>query len=131
MIGKTVLITGAARRLGRAIALDLHAAGANIVLHYRTARHEACLLAESMNALRADSLERMIEIQSLYLDNVAGILSGTMPLDSIRQMTAGLCSMKSRSRRSRRPSRNRGPLIWTVWMRSRQDVCWTGSLAIN
>ena len=56
MIGKTVLITGAARRLGRAIALDLHAAGANIVLHYRTARHEACLLAESMNALRVDSV---------------------------------------------------------------------------
>ena len=38
------------------------------------------------NALRADSLERMIEIQSLYLDNVAGIISGTMPLDSIRQI---------------------------------------------
>ena len=38
------------------------------------------------NALRADSLERMMEIQSLYLDNVAGILSGTMPLDSIRQI---------------------------------------------
>ncbi len=38
------------------------------------------------NALRADSLERMIEIQSLYLNNVAGILSGTMSLDSIRQI---------------------------------------------
>ena len=36
--------------------------------------------------LVADSLERMMEIQSLYLDNVAGILSGTMPLDSIRQI---------------------------------------------
>ena len=36
------------------------------------------------NALRADSLERMIEIQSLYLDNVAGIISGTMPqIDSL------------------------------------------------
>lgn len=38
------------------------------------------------NTLRADSLERMIAIQSLYLNNVAGILSGTMPLDSIRQI---------------------------------------------
>lgn len=38
------------------------------------------------NALRADSLEKMIAIQSLYLENVAGILSGTMPLDSIRQI---------------------------------------------
>lgn len=36
------------------------------------------------NALRADSMERVIEIQSLYLSNVSGILSGTMPLDSIR-----------------------------------------------
>lgn len=38
------------------------------------------------NALRADSLERMIAVQSLYLNNVAGILAGTIPLDSIRQI---------------------------------------------
>lgn len=38
------------------------------------------------NVLRADSLERMIQIQSLYLNNVAGILSGTMPIDSIRNI---------------------------------------------
>ena len=38
------------------------------------------------NALRADSLERMIEIQSLYLNNVMGIISGTIELDSIRQI---------------------------------------------
>lgn len=36
------------------------------------------------NALRADSLERMLTIQSLYLKNVSGILMGTAPLDSIR-----------------------------------------------
>ena len=39
-----------------------------------------------MNALRADSLERIIEVQTLYLDNVTGILTGTMPLDSIRDI---------------------------------------------
>lgn len=38
------------------------------------------------NALRADSLERMIEIQSLYLNNVAGILAGTIALDSIQEI---------------------------------------------
>ena len=38
------------------------------------------------NALRADSLERMVAIHELYLSNVAGILSGTLPLDSIRQI---------------------------------------------
>jgi lipoprotein NlpD len=36
------------------------------------------------NTLRADSLERLISIQSFYLKNVAGILSGTMPIDSAR-----------------------------------------------
>ncbi len=38
------------------------------------------------NALRADSLERMIQVQNLYLKNVSGILSGTMPVDSIRDI---------------------------------------------
>ena len=38
------------------------------------------------NALRADSLERMVAIHELYLSNVEGILSGTLPLDSIRQI---------------------------------------------
>lgn len=38
------------------------------------------------NALRADSLERMIEIQNLYLKNVTGIISGTIELDSIREI---------------------------------------------
>mgnify|MGYP001598850822 CR=1 FL=1 len=34
MISKTALVTGAAKRLGRAIALDLAGAGWNIALHY-------------------------------------------------------------------------------------------------
>ena len=38
------------------------------------------------NALRADSLERMMAIHELYLNNVTGILSGTLPIDSIRQI---------------------------------------------
>ena len=38
------------------------------------------------NALRADSLERMLEIQNLYLKNVTGIISGTIELDSIREI---------------------------------------------
>lgn len=38
------------------------------------------------NALRADSLERMVAIQSLYLENIGGILSGTMAVDSIREI---------------------------------------------
>lgn len=38
---KTALVTGAARRIGRAIALVLASEGMNLVLHYRSSRREA------------------------------------------------------------------------------------------
>jgi NAD(P)-dependent dehydrogenase (short-subunit alcohol dehydrogenase family) len=38
---KTALVTGAARRLGRAIALSLADSGHDIVVHYRSSRNEA------------------------------------------------------------------------------------------
>ena len=41
MIEKTALVTGAAKRLGRAIALELAGAGWNIALHYSTSREDA------------------------------------------------------------------------------------------
>ena len=47
-----VLITGAARRIGAAIARGLHAAGANVVLHCHRSREEAESLADTLNAAR-------------------------------------------------------------------------------
>jgi pteridine reductase len=55
LAGKTVLITGAARRVGAEIARVLHAAGANLVLHYRSSGEDAAALAAELNALRGDS----------------------------------------------------------------------------
>lgn len=55
MIGKTVLVTGAARRVGLSIARVLHAAGANVMVHYRTATADAELLVDELNTLRAGS----------------------------------------------------------------------------
>jgi pteridine reductase len=55
LTGKTVLITGAARRVGAEIARVLHAAGANLVLHYRSSREDAQALAAELNAARAAS----------------------------------------------------------------------------
>ena len=52
---KVALVTGAARRVGAAIARRLHAAGANVVLHYRGAESEAALLEKELNAARAGS----------------------------------------------------------------------------
>jgi pteridine reductase len=53
--GKTVLVTGAAKRVGCAIARELHAAGANVMLHYRTATTDAESLVGEFNALRPAS----------------------------------------------------------------------------
>jgi pteridine reductase len=53
--GKTALVTGAARRVGAAIARRLHAAGANVVLHYRDSATDADALAAELNAARAKS----------------------------------------------------------------------------
>jgi len=53
--GKTALVTGAARRIGAAIARELHAAGANVVLHYRGAEADAAALEADLNKARAGS----------------------------------------------------------------------------
>ncbi len=50
-----VLITGAARRVGAEIARTLHAAGANLVLHYRASAEHAEVLAADLNARREKS----------------------------------------------------------------------------
>lgn len=55
LAGKTVLITGGARRVGAAIARELHAAGANLAIHYRKSATEAAGLARELNELRAGS----------------------------------------------------------------------------
>lgn len=54
--GKVILITGAARRLGAASARLLHAAGANIVLHYRGSSDEAQALQQELEAQRKNSV---------------------------------------------------------------------------
>jgi pteridine reductase len=53
--GKSALVTGGARRVGAAIARRLHAAGANLMLHYRDSATDADALAAELNALRAKS----------------------------------------------------------------------------
>lgn len=51
-----ILVTGAARRVGAQIVRTLHAAGARVVLHYRTSAPEATALAAELNAQRNNSV---------------------------------------------------------------------------
>jgi NAD(P)-dependent dehydrogenase (short-subunit alcohol dehydrogenase family) len=54
--GKTVLITGGARRLGKAIALAMAEAGANIAFTYLTSANEAKLTLEEIERHGAQSM---------------------------------------------------------------------------
>ncbi len=55
MQGKVVLVTGAAKRIGAAIARRLHGAGADVAIHYRGSESAAASLAGDLNAVREDS----------------------------------------------------------------------------
>jgi pteridine reductase len=55
LAGKAVLVTGAARRVGAAIAAAFHAAGAKVAVHYRGSRTEAEALVAGLGAGRAGS----------------------------------------------------------------------------
>ncbi len=66
--GKVVLVTGAARRIGRAIALRLAREGARVVIHYHRSEAEARRTAAECGAaelVRAD-LEHLAEIERLF-----------------------------------------------------------------
>jgi pteridine reductase len=53
--GKTVLVTGAARRVGAAIVRSMHGAGANVIIHFRSSSEAAGALAHELNDTRPGS----------------------------------------------------------------------------
>ena len=99
--GKTALITGGAKRLGRYTALELARAGCNVVVHYRNSANDAESLRKEIRALGVDSwsvqanlsqpdearelIPRSIEVGGSidYLVNSASIF----PADSIDGLT--------------------------------------------
>jgi len=74
LIGKTALVTGAAKRVGRSIALALAKKGVNIVLHYRGSEAEAKTVASEITALGvacnlvAADLAKATDIQRMLSD---------------------------------------------------------------
>ena len=55
MNDKTVLITGAAKRIGATLARFLHESGMNVIVHYHRSAKEANELVRDLNNKRHDS----------------------------------------------------------------------------
>src|SRR3970282_1493718 len=77
LAGQWALVTGAAKRVGAAIARALHGAGANVAIHYFTSAKEAEALATELNAERRGSafalgadLKQMAQLRALVAAGV-------------------------------------------------------------
>ncbi|OUS16205.1 pteridine reductase [Gammaproteobacteria bacterium 50_400_T64] len=64
-----VLITGAARRIGAAIAIRLHGCGYRVIIHYQNSAADAERLCSKLNAMRADSAHSL-QANLLDIDSV-------------------------------------------------------------
>ena len=73
MQNKTVLITGAAGRIGAEIARTLHADDMDVIIHYNRSGTQASALADELNAARHDSA---MAVQGNLLDD--GALAATI-----------------------------------------------------
>lgn len=74
---KIVLITGGAKRVGAAICRQLHAQGANLMIHYNTSVNEARALQAELNLMRPDSVA-IIQGDLLNLAVLPNLVSETI-----------------------------------------------------
>ena len=70
---KVILITGGAKRVGSAICRQLHAQGANLVIHYRSHQDEADVFRDSLEALRPQSV-LLIKADLLNVDQFPNLI---------------------------------------------------------
>ena len=73
LTGKVVLITGAARRVGAAIARRLHGEGASLMLHYHASEPDAHALQSQLNAVRDHSVA-LVQADLLDVSGLAEIV---------------------------------------------------------
>ena len=95
------LVTGAATRIGRAIALDLAQAGWNVAVHYRNSAEEAASAVHEIEAMgrhavaikadlaRESEVARIVPQAAAALGSLACLVNSasTFEMDDIRSMT--------------------------------------------
>ncbi|MGB6721222.1 MAG: SDR family NAD(P)-dependent oxidoreductase, partial [Terracidiphilus sp.] len=83
LLGKSALVTGGARRIGREIALALGRAGADVAITYLTSKAEAAQTANALSALgrRALAVECDVRSESSVRRAVAGTMAAFGRLD--------------------------------------------------
>lgn len=74
---KVVLITGGAKRVGATICRELHAHGANLMIHYKTSIIEARALQAELNFQRANSVA-IIQGDLLNINVLPSLVSETV-----------------------------------------------------
>jgi 3-oxoacyl-[acyl-carrier protein] reductase len=96
LIGKVAIITGASRGIGRAIALTLAGAGANIAVNYRSRDNEAAEVASQIKRLGRLAVAVKADVSvSADVDRMVGIVEKELGSPSILVNNAGIGVMRS------------------------------------
>jgi pteridine reductase len=74
---KVILITGGAKRVGAAICRQLHAEGADLMIHYRSSAHEARALQAELNLQRSHSVA-IIQADLLEINGLPNLVAETI-----------------------------------------------------
>ena len=90
-MNQTILITGAAKRVGKEMALSFFKKGWNIIIHYNNSIEDAQSLADEMNAQRKNSAY----IIQANLDNAEDVLKLAETALSLRGRIDGLINNAS------------------------------------
>lgn len=74
---RVILVTGAARRIGAAIARDLHRRGCDLALHYRHSQADIAALTDELESARAGSV-LSLQADLARVDRLPGLIAAAI-----------------------------------------------------